>query len=61
MARRAATAPARLAALSGPAATLRNWLYPPRMSLPGGWELIIVLILMLALVGFAIWRLGPRR
>jgi len=31
------------------------------MSLPGGWELIIVLVLMLALAGFVIWRIGPRR
>lgn len=37
------------------------WHYPPPMSLPGGWELIIVLVLMLALVGFAISRIGPRR
>jgi hypothetical protein len=31
------------------------------MNLPGGWELILVLALILALVGFAIWRIGPRR
>ncbi len=34
------------------------------MNLPGGWELIISLVLMLALVGlvgFVIWRIGPRR
>jgi hypothetical protein len=31
------------------------------MSLPGGWELIIVLILMVALVGWVLWRIGPRR
>lgn len=35
------------------------------MTMPGGWELIIVgilmLALMLALVGVVIWRIGPRR
>ncbi len=32
-----------------------------RMNLPGGWELIFALILMLALIGWVIWRVGPRR
>jgi hypothetical protein len=31
------------------------------MNLPGGWELIIVLVLVLAVVGFVIWRIGPRK
>ena len=31
------------------------------MNLPGGWELLVVLALTLTLVGFVIWRIGPRR
>lgn len=35
--------------------------YPPSMSLPGGWELIIVLILMLVVAGYVLWVIRPRR
>jgi hypothetical protein len=31
------------------------------MDVPGGWELIIALLVMAALVGWAVWRLGQRR
>jgi hypothetical protein len=31
------------------------------MSLPGGWELIIVVVAVLALLGWVVWRIGPRR
>ncbi len=31
------------------------------MNLPGGWELIFVLVLMLAVVAYALWAIRPRR
>ena len=31
------------------------------MNLPGGWELFLVLVLTLVLVGFVIWKIVPRR
>lgn len=31
------------------------------MNLPGGWELIFVLVLMLVVAGYVLWAIRPRR
>jgi hypothetical protein len=34
------------------------------MSLPGGWELVVVVVVqlaLLALLGWVVWRIVPRR
>lgn len=31
------------------------------MNLPGGWELIFVLVSMLAVLGYVLWAIRPRR